>query len=221
MNSKIASVNNKQIQDYLEFGMRLTIIIKFGPNDEYTLQSNLIGMKDKQFLLLDISPKAIEDLITRKTNNVNVIIRGITDTELGDIIAFKSQIISLVSRPTWLLFIKFPTHFETKPIRANKRFKLNIPVEVYHKEEMYKAILSDFSSSGCGILFDKSVSLEKGTEVTIKPSLNSFPETSPVCHLVNVKKVPNGLFVGIRFDNELELVDELKYEILENTILNR
>lgn len=219
MNSSPAK--SKQIKDYLEFGMKLSILIKFGPRDEYTLQSTLIGMKEGQFLLLDLAPKAVEDLITRKTNNVPVVIRGITDTELGDIIAFKSQIITVVSRPTWLMFVKLPYNFETKPIRANKRFKLSLPVEVIHEGESHKAILRDLSSSGCGILFEKPIELAKGMDVTIKPALEHFPETSPICNLVNVRKLNNGLFVGIKFDQEIELVNNLKYEIFEHAIVNR
>lgn len=222
MNSMTAKINDKsKIKDYLEFGMKLSVILKFGPRDEYTLHSTLIGMKDNQFILLDLSPKAVEDLITRKTNNVNVVIRGITDTELGEIIAFKSQIITVVSRPTWLMFIKLPYNFETKPIRANKRFKLSLPTEVFYEENKYNATIQDLSSSGCGLLFSNAVDLAKGMEVTIKPSLEHFPETSPVCSIVNVRKLNEGVFVGIKFDQEIELVDNLKYEILEHAILNR
>ncbi len=210
-----------KIKDYLEFGMKLSVTIKFGPRDEYTFQSNLVGMKDNQFLLIDMNQKTIEDLITKKVNNIGVVVRGITNTELGDIIAFKSQIITLVSRPTWLMFIKLPYKFETKPIRANKRFKLSLPITVLHDEQEYSAVLQDFSSSGCGVFFEQAVELEKDMHVTIKPQLEHFPKQSPDCHIVNIRKLNDGQFIGIKYDKEIELVDNLKFEILEHSMLNR
>lgn len=222
MNAAAAKVNDAQrIKEYLEFGMKLSVTIKFGPKDEYSLQSNLIGMKENQFLLMDMSSKVVEDLITRKTNNVTVVVRGITDTELGDIIAFKSQIISVVSRPTWLMFIKIPYSFETKPIRANKRFKLNLPVSVSSGDDKFKATLRDLSASGCGIFIDQPVDLNKGMDVSIQPSLEHFPHTSPVCHIMSSRRYAGGTFLGIKFATEIELKDDLKYEILEHTILSR
>lgn len=195
--------------------MRLSVTIKFGPKDEYSLHCNLIGMKDNQFLLLDLSQKSVEDLITRKTTNVGVVVRGITDTDLGHIIAFKSQIITVTSRPTWLMFIKLPYNFESKPIRANKRFKLKLPVAVTFEENIHKATLRDLSTSGCGIYFDNIIELTKESQITIEPKLEYFPKDSPLCHIVNIRRHNGGMLVGIRFESEIEIEDNLKYEILD------
>ncbi|MFC1235359.1 PilZ domain-containing protein [Vibrio sp. F74] len=213
MSTKKHSTN--EIKQYVEFGMRLSVTIKFGPNDEYNLQCNLVGVKENQFMLLDMNQKAVEDLITRKTSNVAVVIRGITDTELGHIIAFKTKIITIISRPTWLIFIRIPYSFESKPIRENKRFKLNIPVAVTHHDTQVNGTLRDLSASGCGIYLNKTLDITKESIVTIIPQLTHFPKDIPPCHIVNIRRHAGGLLIGIRFEKTIDIKNDLKYEILE------
>jgi c-di-GMP-binding flagellar brake protein YcgR len=218
MSTKINS--SQEIKKFLEFGMRLSVTIKFGPKDEYNLQSNLIGLKENQFLILDLGQKSVEDLITRKTSNVGVVIRGIKDTGFGHIIAFKSNIIAVTSRPTWLMFVRIPYNFETKPIRANQRFKLNQPLIVTENDNKHNALLMDLSTSGCGIYFDQAVGFKKESEIIIAPKLKHFPEQIPRCKVASIKRFNGGFLVGIKFEDEIKIEDELKYEILDLTLNN-
>ncbi|MDB1126180.1 PilZ domain-containing protein [Vibrio algarum] len=210
-----ANQKKNNIKQYLEFGMRLTVTIKFGPKDEYNLQCNLIGIKENQFMLLDMSQKAVEDLITRKTSNVSAVVRGITDTDLGHIIAFKTKIITVISRPTWLMFVRLPYNFESKPIREHKRFKLDIPITLEHKETKSTGTLRDLSASGCGIYLQEALPLEKNSIVTISPKLEHFPKDIPQCSVVNCRRQNGGLLIGIKFEEAIEIQNDLKYEILD------
>ncbi len=209
-----------KIKQYLDFGMHLSVTVLFSSKDKCKLPCHLIGIKDKQFLLLDINQKSVESLITRKTNDVDIIVRGVADTDLGHIIAFKSQIITVTSRPAWLMFIQFPYHFETKPIRINKRFKLNVPVIVGHNGRETRAVLQDLSASGCGIHFDHTTELSKESQITIKPELEYFPQSTPVCHIVNIRKHSSGTFVGIKFETDINIEGKFKYEVLEQSLLS-
>ncbi|WP_375749751.1 PilZ domain-containing protein [Vibrio sp. HN007] len=207
-----------KIKDYLEFGMKLAAVIKFGPKDDYAFQCNLVGIKEGQFIILDLPSKAVEDLITRKTSNARIVVRGVTDTELGDIIAFKTEIITVSSRPTWLMYLKLPYSFESKPIRSNKRIKMNLPVKVTHEELEYKATLRDLSMSGCGLVVNKALNISKDDEVAINTFLENYPEESPKCIVVNYRKYTNQTFLGIKFEPELKMSDKLKYEIIDKAI---
>lgn len=210
-------VNNiDAMLDYLEFGMRLSAVIRFGPKDEYSFQCNLIGIKLGKFILLDLRQKTVEDLITRKTSNVPIIIRGITNTELGHILAFESQVITITSRPTWLMFIQLPRNYETKPVRSDKRLKLTCSSLVTHSDVTYKGTLCDLSISGCGIYFDVPIKLEKESQVVFEPSLESFQPTKCNCQVVNVKKFRDGHFVGLKFVTPIEISDDLEYEVLQH-----
>ncbi|MDG3085220.1 PilZ domain-containing protein [Vibrio hannami] len=207
-----------KIKDYLEFGMKLAAVIKFGPKDDYSFQCNLVGLKEGQFLILDLPAKTVEDLITRKTNNARIVIRGVTDTELGDIIAFKTEIITVTSRPTWLMYLKLPYSFESKPIRSNKRIKVNLPITIDHADEEHKATLRDLSMSGCGIVVKKSIDIAKDEEININTYFEHYPEESPKCIVANFRKYANQTFLGIKFDPELKMSDSLKYEIIDKAI---
>ncbi|WED24225.1 flagellar brake protein [Vibrio sp. JC009] len=218
MESKVNKVN--KIKDYLEFGMKLSVVIKFGQKDEYSLHSHLVGIKEGQFLILDMPPKAVEDLITRRTTNVRVVVRGITDTEYGDIIAFSSEIITVSSRPTWLMYIKLPYDFETKAIRENRRIKVNLPVNLTYDSEEYKATLRDISVSGCGVFLKKPLDIKKDDKVILETNLEHFPGKSIECIIVNFRKYTNDTFLGIRFEPELEMTEGFRHELFDKAILN-
>lgn len=214
-----ATVNQThKIKNYLEFGMKLAAVIKFGPKDDYSFQCNLVGIKEGQFIILDLPSKAVEDLITRKTSNARIVIRGITDTDMGDIIAFKTEIITVTSRPTWLMYLKLPYSFESKPIRSNKRIKMNLPVSVTHGELEYKAKLRDFSMSGCGLFIKKAMEISKDDEIVINTYFDHYPEDSPKCVVVNCRKYADQTFLGIKFEPELRMSDKLKYEIIDKAV---
>lgn len=207
-----------KLTEYLQFGMKLSVTIKYAPDDEYVLHANLLGIREHQFLILDLPNKNLEDLVTRRSSNVPVVIRGVSDTELGHIIAFKTEMLTITSRPVWLMFIKLPYNFESIAIRSNKRFKLELPVKVIHNGDEYKATLKDLSISGCGISFSDTIEIEKESLIEIKPKLDNFPQHCPVCKVVNLKKQNQATIIGVEFDNDIDLTGPLKFEIADHII---
>lgn len=206
------------LPDFLHFGMKLSVAIKYGPDDEYSLHTHLIGIREHQFLILDLTGKSVEDLITRRTKNVPVVIRGICDTDLGHIMAFKSEIITITSRPVWLMFVKLPYEFETIAIRSNKRFKLDLPVIIKHNGDEHKARLKDLSVSGCGISIADTITIEKEASLEIQPRLKHFPEHCPPCKVVNLRKHNQETLLGVKFEKEIDFSEPLKFEIADHII---
>jgi c-di-GMP-binding flagellar brake protein YcgR len=213
METKLNKID--KLTEYLQFGMPLSVTIEYAPDDKYILQAHLIGIREQQFLILDLPNKNLEDLVTRRSSSVPVVIRGISDTDLGHIIAFKAEMITITARPVWLMFIKLPYDFETIAIRSNKRFKLDLPVKIKHNGDVYKGTLKDLSVSGCGISVKDSTKLEKESVIEIFPKLDNFPQQPPECKVVNLKKQNNGTLIGVEFDNEISLTEPLKFEIAD------
>jgi c-di-GMP-binding flagellar brake protein YcgR len=213
--------NRLDLKRYLTIGMKLSGVINFGPKEEYSFHCTFIGMKERQFLIFELSAKSMEELITRRTNNVDVVIKGVADTEFGHIFAFRSQIIGIKSLVGWLMFVRYPTYTEIRKIRDNKRYKVAIDARLKLEQQTVAAQIVNLSVSGCGLLVPDGVMIEAGTEVSIVPAIKHMPDTIPKCTVVNNHKEPDGTVLGIAFDSPVDVTEELKLEVLENFIQQR
>jgi hypothetical protein len=86
--------------------MKLSTVIEFGPKNSYTFTSSFIGLKENSYLIFELSVKAMEDLVTSKVNGMPVVLRGVTDTQEGHIIAFRSRIMGVKTVGSWLIFLE-------------------------------------------------------------------------------------------------------------------
>lgn len=84
--------------------MKLNVSFEFGPDDKMARPATFIGLKDKHFVIIEIAEKDKEEFVLRKLENTDVVVRGIADTELGHIVAFKSSILTTIAKPAFLLF---------------------------------------------------------------------------------------------------------------------
>ncbi|MEZ8824771.1 PilZ domain-containing protein [Vibrio amylolyticus] len=196
-------------------GLKLSAEIIFGPNDSYTFPTQLIGHKDDQYIIIDLSLKAKEALLMRKTDNVSIIIRGICNTKLGHVIAFKTRIISKVSNPVSVLFLKAPQHFISKPARTHERFSFDIPATIVEGTKSYDAHLIDFSVSGCALFMAGENELEKSSVIDVESEITALLDDGVKYNIANIKKQKDGHKIGIKFNNNIEMTDEIKHKVLE------
>ncbi|ASU23913.1 pilus assembly protein PilZ [Vibrio qinghaiensis] len=199
--------------------MKILATVEFGPEDSYNFSTTIIGCKRERYVLIDMPIKAREDLVMRKIVNIQIILRGICDTELGHILAFKTSIIRSISKPFGLLFIKFPNHFVTKAIREHERYKLSLPAIVYEGEHQLKGKLVDFSISGCALLIPSVHHLEKDMFIEIKSTLSPLLPQDLACQIVSVRQQGQGVLVGVKFLESIAMTAALKKEILERAFM--
>jgi hypothetical protein len=203
------------LKKYLQFGMKLSTVIEFGPKNSYTFTSSFIGLKENSYLIFELSVKAMEDLVTSKVNGMPVVLRGVTDTQEGHIIAFRSRIMGVKTVGSWLMFLEYPNRIESKPIRAAKRYKVNVSAEINIGGNIYSADVLDISVAGCGLRVKQRLNIEPGTELTIEPDLRSIPDPHLKAFVVNSRAQSDSTILGVELEKELELNDELRYEILQ------
>lgn len=207
------------IKRYLTIGMKLSGMIRFGPDDEHRFHCSFIGMKDKQYLIFELGQKCMEELITRRTKDADVVIKGVADTEFGHIIAFRSQIIGIKPLTGWLMFVRYPVRTEIRQIRENKRLKVDIRAVLKLDKLRVSGKIVDLSISGCGVLVTAEPDIEIGAEVQIEPAIKHLPKTIPKCRIVNIRKGAEGTLLGIAFDHPVEVTEQLRLEVFEQVIL--
>lgn len=214
------SVESLDVIKYLKPGMKISATIQFGPDDNLTFATTLIGYKAEQFILLDITLKAQEQLVMRKLNNVQIIVRGISDTELGHVVAFSTSIMQAITVPSALLFLRLPTHFVTKTIREHERYKLSLPVVLteyteQHGERKFDGQLVDLSISGCGIFIGGENELNIKNRVSFSSDLDTFLPDGLAGHIAGIRRQAQGHLIGVQFKQPIQLSDELKMSLFE------
>lgn len=199
----------------LKPGMKLSVVLEFGPKDSFSFTSMYIGGKADLYMIIDFPNKAKEKLIMRKVNNTRIVIRGVSDTKDGDIVAFQSTTLALISKPTGLLFLRAPQHFARKPIREHERYKLNLTATVSNDGESYSATLVDFSVSGCALLIKEQCSLAEKLPLQIASDLDDFLKDKLEDQIISIVKSKKGTKVGIKFADEISLNEKLRAKLLE------
>ena len=209
------------LQNYLQIGMKATGVIEFGPNDQFPIHCSFIGMKEGQFLIFELGAKMMSELITRKLNSANVVIRALSDTYDGHIVAFKSQIIAVKQLVSWLMFLRFPHRVETRTLRENRRYKVEMDADVCICGSRLNSKILDVSISGCALRIEGQVELKVGEEIEIESPFKSLPKPYPKCTVVNLKRGQDCLLAGVKFDRNIEVSDELRYEVFQKLFLTQ
>ncbi|WP_231566710.1 PilZ domain-containing protein [Vibrio variabilis] len=209
----------EELGNLLQPGSKLSATIHFGPDDRYSFATTYVGCKLPQFLIVDLPTKAREALIIRKLSNTEIVVRAITNTKLGHIIAFKSTIIVKSSTPSALLFLRMPTHFASKPIRQHERHSMDLPAELKSQDVTYHGKLVDFSASGCGFFLSGENELTTNSVIELQSALTEFLPQGTKLSIVNITRERNGHKFGIKFNTPINVDDELKQALVEHAYL--
>ncbi|CAK1815792.1 MULTISPECIES: PilZ domain-containing protein [Vibrio] len=210
---------NLELFRYLKPGTKTAGVLEFGPDDSIQISTLYIGHKEDQYLILELTQKATEALTLRKLTNVDIIVRAITDTELGHIVAFKTNVLAHITSPAHLIFLRPPSNFATKPIREHERYKVRLSCEVTFDTLSLDATLIDFSASGCGIYLTQQSDIDVGWKIKVNSDLNEFLDDDLVYKVVSKKRQRQGWLLGVQFPEHLDMSDELKTLLLEQAFV--
>ncbi|MFA0330051.1 PilZ domain-containing protein [Vibrio cyclitrophicus] len=204
---------------YLKPGTKTAGVLEFGPDDSIQITTLYIGHKKEQYLILELSQKATEALTLRKLINVDIIVRAITDTELGHIVAFKTNVLAHITSPAHLIFLRPPSNFATKPIREHERYKVRLSCEVTFDTLSLDATLVDFSVSGCGVYITQQSDIDVGWKIQVNSVLSEYLDSELIYNVVSKKRQGQGWLLGIQFPEHLDMSDELKTLLLEQAFV--
>jgi hypothetical protein len=204
-----------ELLNLLTPGLRISVTFDFGGDDQYAFSTVYVGAKPDSYLIFELPTKVKEALVIRKINNVDAIVRAITNTKLGHVVAFKATVLSVVSQPYHLVFLRMPTHFATKPVREHERFMIDSPVELSSNNVSYSGKMIDFSVSGCAIYISGQNELSESNIIEIRGELDDYLPEGIKYTIVKIIKENGGHRLGIRFNQPVELDDKFRRALLE------
>ncbi|MDC0609449.1 flagellar brake protein [Vibrio sp.] len=212
-------VHQQYMEKLLEFipaGTKVFITLEFGESETYNFQSQLIGYKNHQCIIIDYPKRVLQDLIIRKLRNIRATVRAKSNSELGHVIAFRTNILDISTQPFPMIFLKMPHDYMSKAIREHHRFKFSVPVEVHENERCHKGRLIDFSVSGCGVLMDMPSFIEQGDEVEIKMALIGENNSHFTGKVINIIPHKSNCVLGVSFDDVMPFDTDLKSALFEH-----
>jgi hypothetical protein len=200
----------------LEIGIKL--LIDFD-HLAVSFRSTLVGIEYGKYLLLkapgpfgriDHDLFKVEDLIIKSLYK-------------GTIYAFRSKLMSIISKPSKLMFIEYPKIIEHHELRLHKRFKCSIVTQIELNNKERGGVIENISLGGCLCIIE-TFSTDKNF---LHDLLNNpipfrchFPGSKGEVRfrgeIKNTKKKSDEIVVGIKFIY-MDSVDEVQ-DIINNYI---
>ncbi|MCD4719628.1 MAG: DUF4388 domain-containing protein [Desulfobacula sp.] len=218
INSTSAKSITRQILKSKNFCLEIGIKLLIDFDDQaISFRSTLVGIEHGKYLLLktpgpfgkiDHDLFKVEDLIIKSLYK-------------GTIYAFRSKLMSTISKPSKLMFIEYPLKIEHHELRSHKRFKCSIVTQTEVNKKERGGVIENISIGGCLCVIE-TFSTDKNLHLlndTI-PFRCHFPgskgEVSFRGEIKNKKKKSDEIVVGIKFIY-LDSTDEIQ-SIINNYI---
>jgi hypothetical protein len=203
-------------------GMSLDVQVK-SPTAAKRVRTEFVGMDGTRCLILRYPDESkwgsLKDAIYADNS---IIVRFILEDETGEVIAFKSRVLLVATRPTHIVFISFPVAIQNQGLRAEKRTTTRTPVQlatIDTGKPFLKAMILDISSKGCrvGVKKEQTGNLKLvGKQLMLKIAGGAEIEHSIKGKVVNHKTDDVSNFYGIQFiegDNDPDQLNQLLAEI--------
>jgi hypothetical protein len=149
----------------------------------------------------------------------SVIIRYILEEETGEVIAFKSKVTFMLSKPANLVFLSFPLAIQNMDLRAEQRQQIRIATKLLSSEDLGvvgDALIMDLSSSGCRIGMKKDrlkKKLNTNDIIIIRVKAPDQSEVDIEGELKNQRSEDGLVYFGIKFVKSAEVMENLLQEL--------
>lgn len=129
------------------------------------------------------------------------------DERRGKIVAFRTQVHSIVTHPTKLLCTEFPQEIQERSIRTGRRIVADIPVKCHLGEKEYNSTLLDISRGGGLLALEPDDEIKQGAELQLELKYEQ-EQTQKEVRVCSVKQQSGLLLVGLAFTEPMEQKDE-------------
>lgn len=183
----------------LEIGSRLLIDFE---DRAISFRSRLVGIEHGRYLLIKL-PNPFNRMDHDLFSVEDLIIKSLYK---GTIYAFRSKLITTISKPSQLMFIEYPKKIEHHELRSHKRFKCSIVTQAQVRQKERGGVIENISVGGCLCtieMFPADKNLSRDLLNDTIPFRCRFPgskgEVSFMGEIKNTKKKTDELSVGIKF----------------------
>lgn len=170
------------------------------------ITTELVGLTKGHFIILRILafPPNV-DFSSFKASALGIV-RLLLEGDDGICVAFRTEIISTITFPSKLLFLKFPTQIQTRELRNHCRVPLNVAASIKNKKSKSSTFdisgeLIDMSDNGCRFKcrIDDNLKVKIKSNVYINFILEPGKSIETSGIVKNIKLINDHYYIGIQF----------------------
>ncbi len=166
----------------IPFKLGSEILLRSSSNPSHKAKSKIIGVLEKEFVMIQNPVFAISE-------NITAIVEGdflVAYLHEGYLFTFKSRFNRKLVMD--IICIDYPQTFEVEHVRKEPRVKVNLEAVVNISDMNLSGLVKDISETGCSFEFPKIISLFKGLSLVATFTLPNDQLIKDIrCNIENVK----------------------------------
>lgn len=189
-----------------KMGIGARVIIEINTPNGQSVQaiSTLIGFKKGQYIFVDYPVSPPLEFNKIYLEGAEVTFRSITNTIHRDVIAFRTQVHSVIYRPMEMICLHAPKSISMRQIRTHQRLDTKFSCNLTVGGHSIAGVMTDFSVGGCAISLPTK--LDQDTLINQKVSISIELETvAPITvtgEIKNVDAKEKQSKLGVMFNSE-------------------
>ncbi len=191
----------------IPFQLGSEILIRSSTSPSHKAKSRIIGVLEREFILIENPVFAISD-------NIRAIVEGdflVAYLHDGYLFTFKSRFSNKLIKN--IICIDYPQNFEVEQIRSDPRVKVNLEAKITIGDLNESGTVRNLSENGCSIELPKIISLFKGLGLVAAFTLpNDVPIKDLQCQIINVKcnQIQRRMEIGAKFVAPAEEISKIQ-----------
>ncbi|WP_438865044.1 flagellar brake domain-containing protein [Neptunicella sp.] len=201
-------------------GMSVDLQIKTATTTK-RIRSEFIGRDGGRALMIKFPDETkwgnLRDVIFADSE---LVVRYILEEDTGEIVAFQSKVIFVLTKPVHMIFISFPQAIQLHGLRSTKRANTSIPAKLFDENNdhyLREGIIVDISHTGCRLAIKKQASNEQKLEnkdVFIHIESTKKEPYTIKATIMNSRTDGLNYFYGIKFEQTADKVSEVLSELI-------
>jgi len=191
----------------IPFQLGSEIVLRSPSNPSHRSKSKIIGVYEKEFIMIANPVFAISD-------NITAIVEGdflISYLHEGCLYSFKSRFFKKLIRE--IICIEYPADFTVEQLKIGPRVKVNLEADLSISDMTFSGIVKELSDSGCSFELSKIISLFKGLGVFATFTLpNDQLIKNLECTITNVKysQIYRKTAIGVKYISPAEEIARIQ-----------
>ena len=207
---------NQNVLNKMDIGSRVIIEVTCPNGQSAQASSILIGFKKGQYIFIEYPASPPLEFNKIYLEGAEVTFRAVTNTTHRDVIAFRTQIHSVIYRPMEMICLHAPSSISMRQIRTHQRLDTEFSCNLAVGSHNLTGRMVDFSAGGCAVSLPAKLNANNliNQKVTVSIELDSVEPISVKGEIKNVEAKENQSKLGIMF--ELNSLSESELQTLHH-----
>jgi hypothetical protein len=191
----------------IPFQLGTEILLRSSSRPSHKTKSRIIGVLEKEFIMIEDPVFAISDNITAIVED-DFLVAYLYD---GYLFTFRSRFNKKLIRN--IVCIDYPEKFEVEQLRTESRVRVNLEAVLYMNELKISGLVKDISETGCSFELSKIISLFKGIGFIATftlPNDQLIRDLQCMITAVKYNQIHRKTEIGVRYSGPAEEVTKIR-----------